>query len=263
MSNIIPFDAIEKMADAVTASKLFGVSTKDQALALMLIAQAEGMHPATAARDYHVINGRPTLKADTMLARFMSAGGSVEWIEYTEKKCEAKFSHPQGGSVKVAWTIEQASKIMNKVYKQGVCVGQTSLTDKDVWKQYPRQMLRSRVISEGIRTIFPGVAVGVYTPEEAEDFHEQPKHVAAKIIESNPIDQSDEKIAALLKESTESLEKGFYKCKSWIWTLNSEERELLKKPAFAEWRTKYNAAKKLEEGTVLDNLNEREPGEEG
>ena len=190
MSNIIPFDAIEKMAEAVTASKLFGISTKDQALALMLIAQAEGMHPATAARDYHVINGSPTLKADTMLARFMSAGGSVEWIEYTENKCEAKFTHPQGGSVKVAWTIEQASKIMNKVYKQEnnrrVCVGEKPLTDKDVWKQYPRQMLRSRVISEGIRTIFPGVAVGVYTPEEAEDFHEQPKHVAAKIIESNP-----------------------------------------------------------------------------
>jgi hypothetical protein len=30
-------------------------------------------------------------------------------------------------------------------------------------------MLRARCISEGIRTVFPGVVVGTYTPEEAED----------------------------------------------------------------------------------------------
>jgi hypothetical protein len=31
-------------------------------------------------------------------------------------------------------------------------------------------MLRARVISEGIRTVYPGVAVGIYTPEEVNDF---------------------------------------------------------------------------------------------
>lgn len=48
------------------------------------------------------------------------------------------------------------------------------LTGKDTWKQYPRQMLRARVISEGIRTVYPGVAVGVYTPEEVQDFDTKP-----------------------------------------------------------------------------------------
>jgi len=79
MSNIIPYSDIERMANAITASKLFGVKTQNEAIALMLIAQAEGMHPATAARDYHVIQNRPALKADAMLARFQQAGGSVEW----------------------------------------------------------------------------------------------------------------------------------------------------------------------------------------
>jgi hypothetical protein len=72
---LIPVDQVERMALAVAKSGLFGVKTSDQAMALMLIAQAEGMHPAIAARDYHVINGRPTLKADAMLARFQQAGG--------------------------------------------------------------------------------------------------------------------------------------------------------------------------------------------
>jgi hypothetical protein len=144
------------MANAVAKSGLFGIKTADQAMALMLIAQAEGMHPAIAARDYHVIQGRPALKADAMLARFQAAGGKVEWTKYTDEAVAAKLSHPQGGSVEIAWTITMAER--------------AGLTKNQTWRQYPRQMLRARVISEGIRTVFPGVAVGVYTPEEVQDF---------------------------------------------------------------------------------------------
>lgn len=163
MSNVpmIPVDQIQTMAISIAKSNLFGVKTPDQALALMLIAQAEGMHPAIAARDFHIINGRPALKADAMLARFQTAGGRVEWKTYTDEKVSAVVSHPQGGSVEISWTIDMANK--------------AGLTKNPTWKQYPRQMLRARVISEGIRTVFPGVAVGVYTPEEVEDFTPPPK----------------------------------------------------------------------------------------
>ncbi|MBK8184776.1 MAG: hypothetical protein IPK63_18615 [Candidatus Competibacteraceae bacterium] len=47
-----------------------------------------------------------------------------------------------------------------------------NLAGKDLWKQYPRAMLRARVISEGIRTVYPGVLSGMYTPEEVRDFIE-------------------------------------------------------------------------------------------
>jgi len=156
MSNIVPFNDIERMAEAVAHSNLFGIKSSDQAVALMLIAQAEGMHPAIAARDYHVIQGRPALKADAMLARFQTAGGSVTWKVYTDTEVTGIFSHPQGGSLELTWTFEQARKI--------------GLTDKDNWRKYPRAMLRARVISEGIRTVYPGCVVGVYTVEEVEDF---------------------------------------------------------------------------------------------
>lgn len=152
---LVPVADVEKMAVAVARSGLFGVKTPDQALALMLIAQAEGLHPAIAARDYHVINGRPTLKADAMMARFQAAGGKVEWGEYTDTKVSGKFSHPQGGTVEVVWTTKMATD--------------AGLTRNPTWKSYPRQMLRARCISEGIRTVFPGCVVGTYTPEEAGD----------------------------------------------------------------------------------------------
>ena len=105
---LVPVDQVERMALAVAKSGLFGVKTPDQAMALMLIAQAEGLHPAIAARDYHIINNRPTLKADAMLARFHTAGGTVRWGEYTEKRVVGTFSHPQGGSVEIEWTLDMA-----------------------------------------------------------------------------------------------------------------------------------------------------------
>ena len=147
---------IEKMALAIAKSGLFGIRTPEQAVSLMLIAQAEGLHPAIAARDYHIIQGKPALRADAMLARFQQNGGKVEWIEYTDQAVAAKVSHPAGGTVRIEWTIQMAERA-------GL------LSRNPTWKSYPRQMLRARVISEGIRTVFPNVAVGVYTAEELAD----------------------------------------------------------------------------------------------
>ncbi len=194
MSNLVPVSDIEKMATAIASSNFFGMKTKEQAMALMFIAQAEGKHPATAAQEYHVIQGKPALKADAMMARFQAAGGKVEWKEYTDKEVTGVFSHAQGGSVTITWTIEMATA--------------AKLTGKDTWKQYPRQMLRARVISEGIRTVYPGVAVGVYTPEEVQDFDNRPmvdvtppEHTTPKQERVLPYDIDETKPKSMFKNN--------------------------------------------------------------
>jgi hypothetical protein len=157
MSNdIIPFDHQERMAQAIAKSGLFGLKDTTQVLALMAVAQAEGRHPASVAKDYHIIQGRPALKADAILARFQQAGGKVEWKTYTDDEVTGVFSHPAGGSLPVTWTMKTAKAI--------------GLGGKDNWLKYPRAMLRSRVISEGVRSVYPAVLVGEYTPEEVQDF---------------------------------------------------------------------------------------------
>lgn len=156
MSALIPFSEQERMADTIAKSGLFGLKDKTAVLALMAVAQAEGRHPASVAKDYHMIQGRPALKADAMLARFQQAGGSVQWTTYKDEQVSGIFSHPQGGSLEVTWTLAQAKAI--------------GLATKDNWKLYPRAMLRARVISEGIRSVFPAVIVGEYTVEEVQDF---------------------------------------------------------------------------------------------
>ena len=172
-TTVVPFSEMERMAITVAKSGLFGMKTADQALALMALSQAEGIHPMIAVRDYHIIQGRPSLKADTMLARFQQAGGKVEWHELSDLKVDATFSHPQGGAARIDWTMARATA--------------AGLANKDNWRFYPRAMLRSRVISEGVRTVFPGIIAGVYTPEEAEaiDPSDAPRMTALEKFESS------------------------------------------------------------------------------
>lgn len=182
MTALVPWNEQERMAKAIAKCGFFGLKDETQVLALMAVAQAEGRHPASVAKDYHIIQNRPALKADAMLARFQAAGGKVEWTKYTDENVTGVFSHPQGGSLAVSWTLAQAKAI--------------GLATKDNWRLYPRAMLRARVISEGIRSVYPGVIVGEYTPEEVGDFKEVR---AAEVIDVPPAPQME--LAGEIEES--------------------------------------------------------------
>ena len=158
MSNeLVPYSDIEKMGKAVSQSGLFGVKTEAQAIALMLIAQAYGQHPAIAAMEYHIIAGKPSKKSEAMLASFIQAGGKVQWHKLDDTIADATFSHPSGGELRLSWDIKMAEK--------------AGLLSKDgtLYKKYPRAMLRSRLIAEGVRTIYPAATGGMLAKEEAED----------------------------------------------------------------------------------------------
>lgn len=158
MSNaiaLVPVTDLQVMADAIAKSGLFGIKTKEQALALMLIAQAEGRHPATVARDYDIIQGRPAKRTEAMLRDFIDAGGKVEWHKLDDAVADATFSHSQGGAVRISWDMKRAAT--------------AGLNAKENWKKYPRQMLRNRVVSEGIRSVYPAATSGMYEPGEVQD----------------------------------------------------------------------------------------------
>lgn len=146
---------MQVMSEAIAQSGLFGMKTPAQALALMLVAQAENSHPATITQDYDIIQGKACRKTHSVLARFQQAGGKVEWHSLTDLEACATFSHPSGGALKMNWTFEQAKK--------------AGLTNKDNWKNYPRAMLRARLIAEGIRAVYPAAIGGMLIAEEAQD----------------------------------------------------------------------------------------------
>lgn len=178
MTALVPFTDLQQMGMALAKSGLFGMKSPEQAIALMLVAQAEGQHPATIAQDYDIIQGKATRKTHSVLARFQSAGGSVNWHALTAEKADATFSHPSGGSVRMEWTFEQARKV--------------GLTGKDNWKNYPRAMLRARCIAEGVRAVYPAAIGGMLVAEEAQDMQPQPqsRHMgAAEVVQEDaPLD---------------------------------------------------------------------------
>jgi hypothetical protein len=192
--NLIPFDQTRLMAEAIAKSKLFGIQTAEQALALGLLCQAEGRHPAEAARDYHIINGKPSLKSEAMLARFQQAGGKVEWHDYTHESVSGTFSHPQGGSLKVSWTIKDAER--------------AGLTGNPTWKKFPRQMLKARCISEAVRGIFPAVLSGLYAPEEVQEFapiQPEPEPTPTITVESETVQTDPEPVESTVPPMLERI----------------------------------------------------------
>lgn len=153
---LVAFNEMKELAAAIAKSGMFGMKTADQALVLMAISQAEGRHPALAARDYDVIDGKPSKKAEAMMRDFLDAGGRVEWHALTDTVADATFSHPTGGAARISWDTKR--------------VEMAGLAGKANHKRYPRQMLRSRCVSEGVRTVYPMATSGLYVPEEVRDF---------------------------------------------------------------------------------------------
>jgi len=155
----MPLQDMQTLAVAIAKSGLFGIRTPEQALVLMAIAQAEGRHPVEAARDYDIINNRPAKKAEAMLRDFIQAGGKVQWHALTDELADATFTHPQTGEVRIDWDMKRAQVAFGK---------------KDMYAKFPRQMLRSRVVSEGVRTLWPLATSGMYEPGEAADIPASP-----------------------------------------------------------------------------------------
>jgi len=86
MSALIPFQDQTRMAEAIVKSKFYGFTDINQVMAVMVVAQAEGKHPGTIAQEYDIIQGRPALKSQAILARFQQAGGKVQYDTYTDEK---------------------------------------------------------------------------------------------------------------------------------------------------------------------------------
>lgn len=182
---------MQKMAESIARSGLFGMKTADQALALMLVAQAEGQHPATITQDYDLIQGKACRKTHSVMARFQQMGGKVEWHQLDDTIADATFSHAAGGSLRMTWTFEQAKK--------------AGLTGKDNWVKYPRAMLRARVIAEGVRAVYPAAIGGLLVAEEAQDLSPKDMGAVEQVVRKDPTSIATEAARVEHDDSTLSL----------------------------------------------------------
>ena len=190
---LVPFEQLNTMAAAFAKSGMFGAKNQEQALSLLLLAQAEGVHPAIAMRDFDIIQGKPSKKAEAMHRSFLAAGGSITWHRLDDEMADASFSHPQGSGgkpVRITWDMERVKK--------------AGLSGKDMYSKFRRQMLRSRCISEGCRTVYPAATSGLYVPDEVVAFAKQPEKDmgAAPIVADEDITQQIPGVGAPAQDAT-------------------------------------------------------------
>lgn len=209
--------AIETMGNAMAKSGMFGITKVEQGTVLAFHAFFTGQSLVALAAKYHIIEGKMTMRADAMQAAFQEVGGRIIWKQTDEKVCEALFIDenlfPDGNNVRV--TLEELKA-------SGVAIGAGNKL-KTNYQKFPRQMLRARAISEGVRMTRPDVIVGVYTPEEVSDFepvrtyqpHTEP---TAPLLPEKQIDYTD-----FIPEEDEKAALAFLRHHGWI----SADQELL------------------------------------
>ena len=68
-------DGLEMLGAAIQRSGMFGAETKEQGIILALQCMVEKKPPLEMAKNYHIIQGKLSKRADAMLADFRKAGG--------------------------------------------------------------------------------------------------------------------------------------------------------------------------------------------
>lgn len=124
-----------------------------------------GLAPMQALQNIAVINGRPSLWGDAVLA-IISARHDCEDIKETfdEKTMTATCIVKRKGRTEVIKTFSKADADQAKLW------GKTG-----PWQTYPKRMLQMRARGFACRDAFPDALRGLITAEEAQDYPEPVK----------------------------------------------------------------------------------------
>lgn len=205
MNEQLTLDTIGAISEKLARSGLMGTKTSPEAVfGLMLLCQSEGLTPISALKRYHIIEGKPSMRADAMLAEFIADGGRVIFhvrddamvgatflsksVQKEDAECVDRASQrflavwklmvtPEGADKASQYTAlaklsRPGEETIVRTYAdceaKGLTIGNDGNT-KTNWAKSPRQMLTARVITEGVRLAAPQLVTGVYTPEEIQD----------------------------------------------------------------------------------------------
>jgi len=187
MSQITAYDkindanGIELIGNAICRSGMFGCESKEAGIVFALQCIAENKPPLEMAKNYHLVKGKLTKRADAMLADFRRAGGKVIWEDLKNEKVQIAIFDFEGSKINGSFSMDDAKRA--GLVRAG-----------SAWDKTPAAMLRARCISETLRAIAPEIVQGVYVPEEID------------VAESTPIVESKKPTAKKAKPIVESIE---------------------------------------------------------
>lgn len=146
------------LAKAAVASRLYAVQSPEAALMILLTGRDLGLTASQSLRAVYVVSGKPVVSADAMVAAVRRSGWCDSWrvIETSVERCTIETKRRgEEHAERETFSLEDAKR--------------ARLDTKDVWKMYPRDMLRHRCAAGLARRVYPDVILGCYVPGELDD----------------------------------------------------------------------------------------------
>lgn len=129
------------------------ITTPQQAVAIMTMGRELGIDAWAALNGINVIQGKPTIAPQLMLALINRSGELADIsIESTDKQCTVTLTRRGRSAHRETFTMQDAAAM--------------GLSGKDNWKKQTAVMLKWRAVSAACRVVFPDVIIGFYTPDE-------------------------------------------------------------------------------------------------
>jgi hypothetical protein len=166
MNNLLINNAEDalRIGQIIARSGTFGCNSDEAGAVIALMCYQEGMGLFEFFRTYHIVDNKPTMRADAMLAKFLKFDWRYEVLERSETRAAFK-----------VWRDDEPAKAkeysltMAEVEKAGYCFKKDGKTLTNNWQVRPKNMLWARLVSDTIRFLEPRVNAGIYTQEEQEE----------------------------------------------------------------------------------------------
>ncbi len=149
---------VQSLAETLAKSDLMPAALKGKVpdvVVQIITGQELGLSPMAAIRGVHVVDGKPILAADTMVALCLGSG-ICEYFTCVEDtdQCQTYETERKG-----APAAQRASFSMTDAKKAAINL-------KDNWRTHPRPMMKARAKAALARDVYPDVLAGCYDPDE-------------------------------------------------------------------------------------------------
>jgi len=197
VSGIVPQNLTEVMTLSKVAqeSNHFGVKNPAEAAVRIMYGQELGLTPIQSLMGVVVIQGKPTLAANTVAALIKRTGRyNYRVAKWDATACELEFTEGGKPLGPVSFSLDDARKA--GLIKQG-----------GGWDKYPKAMLFARAVTQGARTYCPDVFLGgIYTPDELEE-----PEIQAPVVTAKP-----DKIAVAAAKTATALATNEHPLRAWL-----------------------------------------------
>jgi hypothetical protein len=175
-----------KAGELLAQSGMFGIQNAAAGFVVMATCHQQGISLMEFMRTYHIVENKPSMRADAMLAEFRKLGGRYKIIENSTERAAAEFTFEKT-VISFEYTMDEAKRIGDCLKRDGKI--------KEIWQKRPEDMLWARMVSRAVRRLAPEINAGVYSPEEVVDFDDKKGNKPltqdevlrrAKVIKSEP-----------------------------------------------------------------------------